>query len=358
MLSRRALALAAVLVAGCSRGGAGAAQVDAKPVDAGVSTASASPRPSSHPSPSASSATSTADAATGPIVVKGYPHEIRNGMNDPAGHVGWTRDGALFGYCAEFGGEGPTLHCEFIDASGAATKMVSTTNDNPDAKKRREILDFLRDRGVPAVPGFDSQHAMPSRLAGTWSFTDITIDVARIAATGLDGKGKTPSPAVLKVGGSVSGEPPVHPLVLSSYVVPGAPPHFVVMNGMELSPDGRELGMVGHFFACEYCDSFVVKRITLGAFASLVYNDTGFRHHKKGDFARAAELFQKAIAADPTAKLPPYNLACAWALTSDARTKDALRSAIDKDATAKTRARNDKDFEKVRAEPWFVELTR
>ena len=48
------------------------------------------------------------------------------------------------------------------------------------------------------------------------------------------------------------------------------------------------------------------------------FNDTGFRHHQKKDYQVSRELFLKATWANPTAPLPPYNLACAYALTNDA----------------------------------------
>jgi hypothetical protein len=92
--------------------------------------------------------------------------------------------------------------------------------------------------------------------------------------------------------------------------------------------------------------------------AASIYNDTGFRAHQKGDFARSASLFAKAVAADPSHKLAQYNHACALAQLGDPKAKDALAAAIAKDASVKTRARTDKDFAKVRSEAWFVDLVR
>ena len=107
----------------------------------------------------------------------------------------------------------------------------------------------------------------------------------------------------------------------------------------------------------EWCDDFIVYRNGTAAFASLVYNDTGFRHHKKADYARAADLFLKATWADPKAKLPPYNLACAWARLNDDRAKDALAVAIERDPSAKARALTDADFASVKDTAWFRGLT-
>ncbi len=290
--------------------------------------------------------------------MKGYPHSIRNGMNDPALRVGFTKDGVLFGYCSEGGGRDPQVtSCEWIDHDGRTTTMSSESKDGFDAKKKKALDAFLRDNDVPEVKSADPLSAQAPPLVGRWAFSDITLDVLRVAAS-PDKTGALSAPAVVKLGGSVAGDAPVYPLVLSNNPIPGAPPHFAVMNILAVSPDGRDIGMVGHFFACEYCDSFLAKRMPVAAVASAIYNDTGFRAHGKGDYARSAALFEKAVAADPSAKLPPYNLACAWARLGEPRAKDALAFAIAHDPDAKRRAAKDKDFDKVRTDPWFVELVK
>lgn len=290
---------------------------------------------------------------SGPVAVKGFPHSIRNGMNDPALRVGFTSDGTLFGYCAEGGGRDPmTTFCEWLDKDSRATTMSSDANGSFDAKKKKAIDAFLKDSAIPEI-----KSDVPPALKGTWSFTDITLDVLRVAAS-PDKDGNPVNPALVKLGGSVGSEPPVHPIVLSNNPIPHAPPHFAVMNGLAISPNNEDIGMLGHFFACEYCDSFLAKRMPLASLASQIYNDTGFRAHGRKDFAKSAALFEKAVNADPSARLPPYNLACAWAHTGDARAKDALAYAISLDAGAKTRAKADKDFDGVRTQPWFVDLTR
>jgi hypothetical protein len=94
---RRALFLFSVILIACSRANAPLATVDAAAIV--VASASAAPIPTAPASPS-----------TVPIDVRGYPHAIRQGMNDPASYVGWTKDGALFGWCGVQGGR-PTLMC-------------------------------------------------------------------------------------------------------------------------------------------------------------------------------------------------------------------------------------------------------
>jgi hypothetical protein len=275
-------------------------------------------------------------------------------MNDPTYNFGFTKDGSLFGWCAELGGK-PIVRCELVDRNGKPTvKQRDGDEDALPKKKKKPVTDQVEADAFVTIDtnAKDWNDIKPPALTGSWTFTDVTLDVARIGG-GADAK----SPALVKLGGSVGGEAPVYPIMLAS---PGsaAPPHFAVMNGLTLSPDGTELGIVAHFFCGEYCDTFANKRIGLRSLASLVYNDTGHRFHQKGEFSRAADLFQKAVAADPEAKLPAYNLACAWARQKDPRTKDALSHAISRDSNARTRAKTDKDFDNVRSEAWFSELTR
>ncbi|MBX3185526.1 MAG: hypothetical protein KF819_00870 [Labilithrix sp.] len=341
----------------CSRAPSSAA-------DAPVALASApssAPAPAPDP-PARPSFVDVAALPSGPIVVKGYPHTIRNGMNDPASHVGFTRegskDGSLFGYCAEMAARDPAFtHCELVDRKGDPMELTSDTRGDFDPKKKREIDDFLRDNQIPEIKATDIMTATPEPLRGRWAFTDITLEVLRVAPT-LDASGAPSAPAVVRVGGSVSGEAPVYPITLSKSPASGARPHFAVMNGMAISPDGTEIGMVAHFFACEWCDFFAIERVPLSSLASRIYNDTGFRFHQKGAFDRSAALFAKATVADPSAPLPPYNLACAWARLGDPRAKDALTYAIERDGRAKARARIDPDFDAVRGERWFVEAAR
>jgi hypothetical protein len=269
-------------------------------------------------------------------------------MNDPASYVGFTKDGAFFGWCGVQGGR-PTFMCELVDRDGKTSTKNDVSGEDLDPKKRKAIVDWLRENGISEI----AIDTLPPPLVGSWpaAFGDITLDVARIAASDN-------APALVRLGGSVGDAPAVYPFVLTKNPVPGAPPHYAVMNGMALSPDGKELGVVAHFHACEYCETFDTKRIPLTMLAASIYNDTGFRTHQKGDFARSAALFEKAVSADPSHKLASYNHACALAQLGDPKAKDALAAAVAKDPSAKTRARSDKDFAKVKSEPWFVDVVR
>ncbi len=297
--------------------------------------------------------------APGPIRVKGYPDNVRNGMNDPADWAGFTKDGAEFGYCATVGAKDPVTEiCNTVDRK---SKLVTRTSENRaqqhDNKLAEDLKKWRDASGLTELKPASPTVQKPPALAGNWPFTDIVVEVL-VAGSTATKKGDM-TPAVVKLGGAVGDEAPVHPFTLGSNPKPQAPPHFAVLNFFALSPGGKELGAVGHFNACEYCDSFDVKRWTVGSFAAGIYNDTGFRHHGKKEYAKAAEYFLKAVFADPAAKLPAYNLACAYARMKDPHTQSALKLAIARggDATKK-RAPKDADFELVKNEPWFVELTK
>jgi hypothetical protein len=290
----------------------------------------------------------------GPLLVVGYPHNILNGMNDPAEWVGWTTDGAQFGYCEQGSGRSADdTFCLFQGRDGTFEKRTSDdAHGNTSSANARAIEAWLRDNGIQRMGRTSEVSLTPPALKATWAFPDITLTVARIDTTQTVG-------AFVRVGGSVDSEPPVFPLTLGDpFERPGLPANFAVMNGMAVSPNGTELGMVAHFFSCEWCDSFLPRRITLARLASQIYNDAGFRHHQKKEWMRAAELFARATGADPSAALPPYNLACALARQGDARTESVLRLAIARGGPeVAARARKDADFESLREQPWFRALT-
>lgn len=362
---RRAL-LFLLLVAGCKR----TATSGTAPV-ASVSVAMVtSPAPSAAPPDRATPAHASKAPAfvhvtprpSGPVVVKGYPHNVANGMNEYADHVGFSADSALFVYEWETGGVGGTA-VEIFGRDGSQRSMsnIHRGDDQPptpaELQKQKDIEKFIADEKIPALSRSTMDASGPvalgPALTGTWAYTDITLDVVRVEASGLDPQKGYTHPAHVQVGGAVAGEKPVHPIKLVANSVPQAPPQWATLNGFVMSPDGEELGLLLNTFACEYCTDFAVRRIGVGELASLVYNDTGYRHHQKKEWAAAATLFEKAVAADPSAKLAAYNLACAWARTGDPRTKDALAHAITLDATVKVRAQKDPDLASVRAEPWF-----
>jgi hypothetical protein len=364
MLGVRAAMLLAVVIglAGCKRTAstpapaASAAPPVAVMVDAGPPKRAA---PSDKPA-----FLHVAPLTAGPVVVKGYPHNIWNGMNEYADHFGFSADSTLLVYGWEMGGIGGTA-VEILARDGSKRSMINARSGDEKADpkfdaKQKDLEKFIADEKIAALPkssiatdGTNAKQLGPP-LTGTWKYTDITLDVVLIDASGGTPSTGPTHPAHVQVGGTVAGEKQaVHPISLAANAVPQAPPHFATLNGFAMSPDGEEFGLLENTFACEYCIDFAVRRIGVGELASLVYNDTGYRHHQKKEWAAAATLFEKAVDADPKAKLAAYNLACAWARLGDPRTKDALAYAITLDPTVKTRAQKDDDLASVRAEPWF-----
>jgi hypothetical protein len=306
----------------------------------------------------------------GPIVVTGYPAPIGTGMDDFADQAGFTSDGAKMGYCLRYGGLGQ-LDCVTRDSAGKETVETDVV-DHPekapsplDAKKTAAIEKWMATSGMPKVTPIKGTHQVePSPLKGDWAFArDIELRVTT-GAGALDKSGNATSQPFAKIGGVLKGEEPVWVVVSTaphrkSGGLGEIPYHFTVVNALQLSPDGNELGVVTHSYCMEYCDDFEIVRMTTGAFAGRVYNDTGFRHHQKGDYTKSAELFSLATFADPSSDLYPYNLACAYARLGDPKAKPALALAIARGGDKiKTRAKSDADFASVKSEAWFADLTK
>lgn len=296
----------------------------------------------------------------GPIRIGGYPTKIRSGANDPADYVGFTADGQLFGYCSTDGGLGAT-RCRFLDASGNAKEMSNVEEasaGNYDGPTLREIRAWLRTHGVPAVKERGLDTTGPE-LSGSWRYArDIELRVTSIPGE-EDAAGLAVRQPALRVGGRVAGDEAVYPFMLRTNVGIGTPNVFygVVPNGIALSPDGTELGVLADWHGMEYAGAFEMLRVSADVFAARVYNDTGFRLHQRGDFAAAQALFLKATFADPTFALAPFNLACAYARSRDPRAAAALELAIARGGSSFVeRARADHDFDGVRASPWFARL--
>ena len=160
---------------------------------------------------------------------------------------------------------------------------------------------------------------------------------------------------VLRVGAQIVGEAePVLPIYIDAKGALGIHPEAIV-----ISPNGKELGVVSHGTGASGMNRFDLRVISVKSLVSQTYNDSGFAHHKKGEYARAAELFHKAIAAEPNNKVARYNYACALAKLKHPGTQVALLAAItvggDK---VKSRASKDPDFVDVKNEPWFDLLVK
>jgi hypothetical protein len=261
-------------------------------------------------------------ASRGPIRVTGYSRVVSTGMNDPAHVVGFSRDGTEFGYCAFGGGIDPqVLTCEFIDAAGHTTRTTDYgSHADFQPRKHAEIVQWLSDAGVPELPKGKDGLPVGPELKGDWDFAgSIVLALAENVPA--------PSGALVRLGGSVDGEAPVFTYTISVQRDPMTF-HTAWVNGLVLSPDGSEVGIVAGFFCMEWCDDFVVRRIPVRTLASRVFNDTGMRHHTKKDYAASARLFARAVQADPGNALAAYNLACALARLGDPDAERALGVAV------------------------------
>jgi len=128
---------------------------------------------------------------------------------------------------------------------------------------------------------------------------------------------------------------------------------------MELSPDGKWLGVIAHSSGGAGANKFDLRILAVPTFVGQIYNDAGFSHHKKGQFDRSAQLFHQALTANPENKIAYYNYACALAKQQSPGTEAALKAAIDVGGPAvKKRAVKDSDFASVVTADWFVALTK
>jgi hypothetical protein len=301
----------------------------------------------------------------GAIRAVGYPVPIRTGANDPADRVGFSADGKWFGYCRTDGGLGAT-HCSFVDASGVSREMSNVEEAKTgklDGPKLREIEAWLAANRIPAVKERGLETTGPA-LAGTWKYAqDIELHVMSIAGettrTASTGDERVVRQPALRVGGAVKGHAAVYPYTLSTKDGVGTLRVFygVRPNGLALSPDGAEIGVLAGWHGMEYAGDFVMLRGSADAFAARVYNATGLALHQRGDHASAREMFLKATFADSSFALAPYNLACAYAKLGDERARVALELAIARGGPAiAEHARADHDFDGVRSQSWFVAL--
>ncbi len=252
------------------------------------------------------------------------------GMMDHARFFGFSDDGATLGYCGEFGGK-PSVGCGM--KTGTA-KSASELHDAGDAKSVA-MLAKAKSQGIG------------TKRESKWIYDDLEITWSAILGDNVT------KPGSLQVGVRKKGE-------VASVVITlvGAGhldrwhPEFI-----GLSPDGGTLGAIGHGYGGEYSDTFVIDTISTHVAAARAYNDAGFAHHKKGEYAVGAALFQRAIDVDATHPLARYNLACAFARLHDPKTKDALTAAIAQGGAAvKDRAKKEPDFEGIKSESWFAPL--
>lgn len=304
--------------------------------------------------------------APGPLVVKGYPTPLETGMKDYVTAIAWAKDGSRVVACGKMAPMPPAKGAPDLDScyargpTGPIEGAMLDRNEKTDGTfvgpKMADMFRVLREgeRHDPkVVPSKGELHPPP--LATTWGFAkDVTVVVESMD------RGGTLGGNVLRIGGSVGSEPPVFPVVVDVKGIPGGLPFGGQWNAIVESPDRKELAFIGHFYCMEWCNEVAITRLTHGKLASLVFNDTAFRAHQKKDYAKSRDGFLRATWADPRAPLPPYNLACAYALLNDeANATKALKLAIAVGGDGvKARAKKDSDFKAVASAAWFTELTK
>jgi hypothetical protein len=288
-----------------------------------------------------------APGSPGPIVVEGYPAPLEAGMRDYAMRVGYAADGSAVIAC---GVSSPAGESCFVH-DGAATRKLAMEWDGADDPV---LLKQLAEGDMQTLARNEAKMTVaPPSVGGTWAHAgDVTLAVSVVPA----GEGS----GAIRLGGRYAKEAPVFSVTLSVAPKSAAPlPYEPAVNAILTSPKGDEIAVVGHFFCMEWCNEIAFARVGLGAMASHVYNDTGFRHHRKKAYQASRDLFLKATWANPRAPRPPFNLACAYSLLGDAANAEkALKLAIAVGGPdTKTRAKKDADFASVASAPWFRALT-
>jgi hypothetical protein len=299
----------------------------------------------------------------GPLRVEGYPTPVTAGISDPVDHFGFTRDGRNFVYCADVCCQDASRVCRLVDEAGLETSMASFEIDAPDAmppRKRRTVAQlklFEVEEHLVVVRPVPEYKALPPSPTGTFAYGgEMTIVVREIAGKDLDGAAKATAGKV-QIGARLAGESPVfvvHPPLAEACRSLPSTCTLVQLNGIAASPTGDALGYVTFVALPSHGSAYSPGRIPADVFAGRVFNDTGMLHHQKKEWPRAAELFTRAVYADPSQELFAYNLACALAEQRDARAGHALRHALSLNrAAVKKRAAADPDFNAVRTAPWF-----
>jgi tetratricopeptide (TPR) repeat protein len=282
----------------------------------------------------------------GPVTVEPKVPAAEHGMLDHAERFGWTKDSTEFGYCVVGGGAGDT-HCEFLSTNG----------------KQERLSDFDRDAGEPnpqKTRVLNARIARHSPAGANWSFArDLVLTWQ--ATPSLEQKGPDPSALPkerprLRIGARVrDATRPALPVDIRA----GEYAYTIHPEAVLVSPDGKHLAALSHDFGGEFSDHFELAMFETNELAAQAYNAAGLELHERGAHAQAAELFHRAAYANPSSKLPMYNLACALARLGHSGARRALELAIERGgAEVRRKAERDHDFDGVRQSDWFRELVR
>jgi hypothetical protein len=253
-----------------------------------------------------------------------------------ASFMGWSEDGAEFGYCAPVDGSTTASRCEFASAD---TKKTRTLTDDALPDKTKEI----------------KAEAAKKRVSDLVSFK-VYADLRPVWKVEKSKKGPT-----LKIGAQRLGNQAAYlysvgvDLKAEALNDKTTEAHPEVIS---LSPDGTRLGVLVHFTDGTK-NVYKVKVLSVDKLAGNAYNVAGLEYHKKELFGFAAPLFAKSYAADKEAKWPAFNMACAYARLGD---EYAAKSALEKVAAQKNpdifkKIATDPDLESLHNKAWFKKYT-
>lgn len=252
--------------------------------------------------------------------------------------AGWTKDGSALGHSVAIA---VNLECELLRPNGARESFHAESEIPADAKKFHARVSALGFLGAGS---------------GRWPYAG-ELEITWAATSGCEKE--PPVAEVIEVGARVPGEPPAYPIKLTMQLKDSVCYGRAHPEVIALSPDGKYLGAIAHGFAGEWANDYPMGIAPVAAVAEGAYNNAGLAHHKKGDYARSAALFEKAALADPTSRAASFNLACALARLGDARAERALADAIARGGDeVKKKAQKDADFDGVRSKPWFAALVK
>lgn len=305
--------------------------------------------------------------AAGPLVLQGYPSTLSRGNQDFATMVGYSQDGSEAIACGPMTPLGPAKGAELADTcfftgpGGKTEHLLGVTDDNIGGYRVtdsfvKKLKALQGGKVITLQTRSQGAELQPPALVTSWPYAnDITLVVSKSPRSDEAGGND------LRIGGTLKGDKVI---VLPVGVRVEAPiagaPYDGEWNAIVPNPENTELAFMGHFRCMEWCNDMVIVRMTYGKIASLIFNERGFAHHKKKDFAASRDLFLKATWANPKAPLPPYNLACAYALLKDeVNAAKALKLALAvAGESVKARAKKDADFRDVLSAKWFQDLTR
>lgn len=304
-------------------------------------------------------------ATAGPLRVRGYPSPLNTGMSDPAESFGFTRDGEKIAHCSfDICCATENFECRLVGRDGKeeVRSSFSMADSGTTPTTLAALRAFVRDEDLQTLGAPREMTRLPPPVRGSFAYGgDFIVLAAEIAPTvGKDGI--VIVPGSVKLGAQIPGESPVW------VFFPKRPPECTKtpemcmeaqVNGISLSPKSDELAVFVYTRLPSHGSIIRGERIDVADFSSRVFNDTGLAHHRKKEWAKAIELFTRAVYADPRRELPAYNLACALARAGDPRAEEALRYAITLGGdTVRARAAKERDFEGVRSTPWYGALTK